>query len=747
MADDKFSFDFDIDDYLHFRVVRFNGAEGISRPFHFEIYLALEGFHSETFNDDLIGKPATLHIYKGNDSTFINGIASRFLQIGESGNFTAFYAELMPDIWYLTQRHGCRIFQDLSVPEIIKKVLEEGAKLTSMHYDFRLHKEYQKRDFCVQYRESEFNFISRLMEEEGIFYYFEHHQEPIDDKISPAKRSYPWRHTLVLGDHPSCHKDISDNADKPKEDKSKMKFHESTGQVATEEHVYEFNYAYQIRPGAATLRDYNYMRNLKLHASAPLPAKRFRSLEFYDYPGKFNEVDEGKKLAQIRLEEMRAKYEAGIGRSNCLRLVPGSCFTLDGHSQKAFDQKYLLVSVSHTGRQATDEESRGDWAKLVDLIDKGIDSLLSFLPSIGPLSPQQIYHEYRKGLSELLTKEVLVYRNEFECIPSSTPYRPPRLTPKPVVQGPQTAIVVGPKNDEKDKDKKELYMDEMGRAKVQFHWDREGKNDENSSCWIRVAYNYAGIDHGLQIHPLVGDEVVVNFLEGDPDKPLIVGSVYNGDNRPPLKPENRIENIILTPYQHRLLLSDREASITLNTGGHEVIGMIDGKEDSEYGKEIKISTADHHAIHLCKGTKVSGIKTETEIGQKLVMWDEPHPAGILLEDKEKNLSMQLNSDEKIIIIKNKSDQQIRIDCQRGQVSIIGGGVEVIGGEVRITGSKSVKINSDAEITINAPHIKLAAAMIDLNSPMVSCSGVVKCDTLISNSVVSSSYTPGAGNIW
>ena len=205
----------------------------------------------------------------------------------------------------------------------------------------------------------------------------------------------------------------------------------------------------------------------------------------------------------------------------------------------------------------------------------------------------------------------------------------------------------------------------------------------------------------------------------------------------------------------------------LNTGGREVIEMIDGESSTEFGKQIKIATADNHSLHLCKGTKVSGIKIETQLGQKLVMWDDPHPAGILVEDKDGVLSLQMNSDEKIIQIKNKSGPEIRIECSSGKVCVQGSGVEVVGGQVTVNGSGGVQIKSAAQVKIEAPAIEATAAgsiklsapditlegaTINLNAPMVSAlnllqsKGLVQTPTLVATNVVSASYTPGAGNV-
>ena len=505
------------------------------------------------------------------------------------------------------------------------------------------------------------------------------------------------------------------------------------------------------------LRDFNYLHP-SLELSGQAPAQKNSGLEYYTYPGGFDEEGFGNKLAQIRLEEKRIESDVCSGRSNCNRFLPGCYFKLEAHPYKRLNQQYLLVSVLQAGQQLDvkpDEKLAG--------FDGLINKLLGYvpMPAFIPFSPQDIYSNLKKIIDEVFgTDKKFVYSNQFTCIPLRTPFRPPRITPKPVVHGPQTARVVA-------EGQEKVHVDQLGRVRVKFHWDRENREDIKRTCDIRVAYNYAGAKHGIQFPPLAGDEVVVSFLEGDPDKPLITGVVYNGLNQPPLKPEEMIENIILTPWQHRLLFSDHKKSITLNTGGGEVIEMIDGEDATDFGKQIEIKTHDDHRMHLCKGARASGIQIQTEQGHKVILVDDPHPAGIKIQDKDQELSIDLNSDSKIIQIKNPSGPEIRIECRNGKVTVQGGGVEVVGGQVNVNGSGAVKITSAGQVQVEAPSIQATAsgslklsapditlegATINLNAPMVSVLSLLQCKTviqtpaLVATNIVASSYTPGAGNV-
>jgi Rhs element Vgr protein len=734
---------FEVSGYeTEFRVVKFGGTESISQLFRYEIYVVAEDDNLPPEN--IIGQPAVLTIGRGDATRFVSGMVSRFWRIGESDHCFAYCFELVPAIWLLTQRHDCRIFQNLEVPDIIAAVLKE-ARIPPDLYDLNaVRGQCKVREYCVQYQESDFAFISRLMEEEGIFYFFAHHFES-------EKRH--WKHVMVLGNNPCSHPAI-DSGGKEK-DPTVVIFKESSGLVPDEECVYEYRGSHQICPEAVTLRDYNYQHpSLELwgHARTPKSSK----LEYYTYPGGFDEEGHGKDLAQIRLAEKRTGHEVYAGRSNCIRFLPGRYFTLEGHSH--LDQQYLLASVIQAGQQL-EVKSDEKWPGL----DKLIAKLLGFvpLPAFIPFSPQDIYTNLEKIVAEVFgTGQKYVYTNQFTCIPMSTPFRPQRVTPKPVVHGPQTARVVA-------EGQEKVHVDQLGRVRVKFHWDRENREDVRRTCDIRVAYNYAGADHGIQFPPLAGDEVVVSFLEGDPDKPLITGVVYNHLNQPPLKPEEMIENVILTPRQHRLLFSDHKKSITLNTGGGEVIEMIDGEDATDFGRQIEIKTHDDHRMHLCKGARASGIQIQTEQGHKVILVDDPHPAGIKIQDKDQELSIDLNSDSKIIQINNPSGPEIRIECRNGKVTVQGGGVEVVGGQVNVNGSGAVKITSAGQVQVEAPSIQATAsgslklsapditlegATINLNAPMVSvlnllqCKGVVQTPALVATSVVASSYTPGAGNV-
>jgi type VI secretion system secreted protein VgrG len=453
------------------RVVSFGVTEGISQLFSIDLELVAE--NDELDFEKIVGQAGslTLQQYEEEEPRYFHGIISRFEQ-GTSGlRFTTYNITLVPKIWYLMHRHNCRIFQKMSVHDIVQKILNELG-VPGDEYRFVLQNDPPKREYCVQYRESEFDFISRLLEEEGIFYFFEHQDN---------------KHILVMGNSLSAHLAI--------QGENKIIFHEPRpGQVANEAHIYSFNYTQEIISGKVSLKDYNFKKPA-LNLKGEQTATKNKDLEVYDYPGKFEDPEHGKHLAKVRLEEYQTVKKVANGATTCTQFATGFFFSMEKYPRDSFNKKYLITQHQVSGNQ-----------------------------------PQVLEQTAGEGGT--------TFSSSFECIPFEVPYRPDIVTPKPVVEGSQTAFVVGPKGEE-------IYTNEHGQIKVQFHWDREGRMDENSSCWIRVSQLWAGRSWGAMYIPRVGQEVIVDFLEGDPDRPIITGRVYHGTNKPPYPlPANKTRSTI-----------------------------------------------------------------------------------------------------------------------------------------------------------------------------------------------------------
>ncbi len=469
----------------------FSGQEAISSLFQFHLDLVAENRQVIAF-DQLLGQKVSVALSLPEGARYFSGILNRFSQGSRDFRFTHYRAEMVPQFWLLTRRVQSRIFQHLSVPDILKRVLD------GLDVSFEIQGQFEPRDYCVQYRESDFQFASRLMEEEGIYYFFKHAEDG---------------HKLVIANTPQSHLDLS-----------KIPYEELAGGTRYEERIHRWEKVQDLRSGKYTLWDHCFELPAKhLEAektvidsvSAGTVAHKLKvggndKLEIYDYPGayaqRFDGVDAGggdsasdlqkifednQRTVGIRMQQETVPALVINGASNCRQLVSGYKFTLTNHFNA--NGVYVITSLSHVAQEGV---------------------------GTGAGSAEGDSH----------------YSNVFTCIPFALPFRPLRSTPRPFVHGSHTATVVGPAGDE-------IFTDKYSRVKVQFHWDRQGKNDADSSCWCRVGTPWAGGNWGMIHIPRIGQEVIVDFLEGDPDQPIIVGSVYNAEQMPPYKlPDHKTQS-------------------------------------------------------------------------------------------------------------------------------------------------------------------------------------------------------------
>jgi type VI secretion system secreted protein VgrG len=450
----------------------------VSRGFVYTIEMLT--LASDTEVRTLLGKPVTMWLRNDNatERRPLHGHVRHLtrLTVGLRG-YRLWGAEVAPWLWFLTRSIDCRIYQDLTVPEILRSVFDEHGL---SHYDFRLGAQYSKLVFCVQYRESAFAFVSRLMEHVGIFYWFEHHQD---------------RHLLVLSD-------ANNKAPFTQPRQATLSLRPDLGEIQELEHDYTFH------TGNWALNDFDFevpTKNLRTHEPTRLDIEPMRQFEIYDYPGSYTARDHGAGLTRLRMEEEEARHHRIVGSGSCVGFDAGKRFTLavDEAMGEEKPETYLLTELRHSAREPGYFSTSGEPAT---------DS------------------------------------NRFVAIPAETPFRPERLTDKPVVQGPQTATVVGPAGEN-------IHTDQYGRVRVLFHWDRRGKRDEHASCWIRVSQHAAGSHWGGLATPHVGQEVVVSFLEGDPDRPIVTGHVHNGNNMPPLNlPYDKDKTILRDHGDNRIIM-------------------------------------------------------------------------------------------------------------------------------------------------------------------------------------------------
>jgi type VI secretion system secreted protein VgrG len=428
----------------------------------FEYTLDLLASDNDIKFEDVLGDNFTVRyeLPRGEDKTrYFNGFVSHIRYLGQTREFAAYRATLRPWLWFLTQTSDCRIFQEMTVPDIIQQVFRDHG---FTDFEDRLTGSYRKWEYNAQYRETDFNFVSRLMEQEGIYYFFEHED---------------GKHKLILADAYGAH------AAYPDYEELLLR---APGQPTHEENILSWETRKTVLPGIFALNAYDFKKpnaNLKVES----PASREHAManfEVYDL-GEYLEASDGKNYAKVRIEELQAEYEIAEGSGDAGGIAVGYLMTLAEHPREDQNKEYLVTAASYEISSGGYESGGGGG-------------------------------------------DATEYRCTFTAMDSSEPFRAPRITPKPIIAGPQTAVVVGPSGEE-------IKTDEYGRVKLQFHWDRYGEANENSSCWVRVAQTWAGKGWGGMNIPRIGQEVIVEFLEGDPDQPIITGRVYNADNMPPYK--------------------------------------------------------------------------------------------------------------------------------------------------------------------------------------------------------------------
>lgn len=574
----------------------------------------------------LIGKPVaiTVRVREG-QTRFFHGIVRRMVHSGKEETAHLFLLEIVPWFWLLTARHNCRIFQGKTIPEIVEEVFR-GAGLTTFRMD--LQKPHLPWDYCVQYRESDYAFVSRILEQEGIYFYFTHSDT---------------QHDMILSDHPGGHIDCPFG--------NSLLYSQEAG---TQGAIYAWEKVQELRPGVFTLRDHHMelpTQTLEVSEPSTVSIGNNGALEIYDYPGEYSQLfnkpeeridkvrEEGERIVRIRMEQEEAAHDTSTGSSESRVLAAGHKFSLGRHFNSAFNGDYIVTSVQHTIEQ----------------------------------SPA-----YDTGQN--LTRPLV---NRFTCIPARVTYRPPRRAPKPYIQGPQTARVVGPENEE-------IWVDKYGRVKVQFFWDRLGHEDENSSCWIRVATPWAGAQWGMIHIPRIGQEVLVDFLEGDPDQPIVIGSLYNKDQMPPYDlPAKKTQSGV------------KSRSSLRGSSAHFNEIRFEDKKDHE---EIYV----HAEKNLC--TVVEASETRT-VGANRTTTIEKNDK---LTVKKENLEITVEKGDRSSDILEGNDT-ISIPQGNSETQVPLGAYRVDAKEIYLTGTQMVKIVCGAStIEMTPASITIRSTVIKLN---------------------------------
>lgn len=559
-------------------LARFHAEERLSALFRFDLEMA----SSERDLDfkKILGQGVTVKIKLADGKfRYFHGIVTRFVQAGRSGKMTSYRAEVHPKLWLLGKTRESRIFQKKTVPEIIKGIFSEHG-VTPV--EDKLKGSYAKREYCVQHQESDLDFVSRLMEDEGILYFFKHED---------------GKHSLVLADDSTAHP--------PCPNLAKARYRgEVAPSLAEEDVVSSLEIEQQVIAGSYSLGDYNFeMPQTSLLAKVE---GKDASLKVFEYPGNHAAKGEGEERAKLRLEAEEVLASRIVGSSYCRGMTAGHGFGLTEHERADANTDYIVTQVTHS---ASGQE----------------------------------------------------YANTFEAVLKKTPLRPARITARPLIHGAQTAVVTGKKGEE-------IWTDKYGRIKVQFHWDRLGKKDEQSSCWVRVSQSWAGKGWGTFFLPRIGQEVIVSFLGGDPDRPLVTGSVYNAEQTVPYGlPDAQTRSTVKTrsskggkegnelrfedkkDSEEVLLHAEKDQNFTVKhdfttSVEHDVITKVknDRTTSIEEGNETLTVKKGNRTVEVTKGDEAHKVKGKREVS---VDGDHTHTTkGAFAHTAKKDYTLKIDGD-------------------------------------------------------------------------------------------------------
>jgi len=645
----------------------FSGQETLGRLFDYK--LDLFSLNRNIQFQDIVGQRVTITLELPHGERYFDGYVTEFRYMGTVGQFASYQATLKPWLWFLTRTADCRIFQNKKVPDIIKEVFGDNRM---SDFEDKLSDSYREWGYCVQYRETDFNFISRLMEQEGIYYYFKHEM---------------GKHTLVFADGPGAHEATPGYETVP--------FFPPDPNAALRErdHIQQVTATQVVMPDQYAIKDFDF-ENPKVDLSATLSvswphAYPMPNPEIFDFPGEYKKLDDGEDYVEKMLQELQAQQEQVHAGGSARGMSAGCLFTLENYPRDDLNKEYLIVSVKHDIKSDPMETSGSAGAE---------------------------------GF----------YSCQLEISDSSQQYRSERITPKPIVQGLQIAIVVGPEDDE-------IYCDEYARVKVQFPWDRYGENDQNSSCWMRVSQLWAGKKWGGIHIPRIGQEVLVSFLEGEPDQPLITGRVYNANNMPPYDlPANKTQSGIKSRStkggrpkdfnEFRFEDKKDKEQIYLHAEKDLTTVVENHEHRRTYNTRIAItgSSKNERPADVIEELSVHGTRMITIRGDDgLVVMDGDRGRKVQIRDGDYELEVQ-KGDYLLGVTEGNAETTIK----KGSFSVNAGGDIIMnaGGKVTVEAKQSIElkvggssividnmgvtITGSAKVDIKAPTVKTAASILN-----------------------------------
>ncbi|MFD2229433.1 type VI secretion system Vgr family protein [Alkalimarinus sediminis] len=594
------------------RVVHFDGHEAISSLYEYSIDIACEN-DSLSLND-LIGRQATFQIKddKGHSRT-IMGAVYGVTQGAIQRRFAFYTFKLVPQFKWLQHRHGCRIFQDQDVATIVQQIFDE-AGLDSQSYRFELSSHYPQREYCVQYDENEWHFVSRLLEEEGIHFHFEQSErQPI----------------MVISDNPSSFRPLTPTRE--------IRFQGNSGQAGDQATLHVLSWNQQVTHDQITFNDYNYEKpNRSLLSSAQ--DESTPKLESYSYPGGYKQAEEGDRLSKVELARDKVASCKIEAKGTVCFFSSGSVFTLAQHPRDDYNVEFLVTAIKQSGDQ-----------------------------------PQVLEEQSGSGGYQ--------FKTTVSCLPSTMEYRPQRTHRKPVIKGAQTAVVYGAPGES-------IYTDELGRIKVNFHWERENK----SSCWLRVSQAWAGNQWGTVSLPRVGQEVIVDFVDGNPDTPLVTGCVYHNLHKPPYK------------------LPDHKTRTTFKSQSVPAGGF----------NELRVEDK--------KGHEQIFVQAQKDLDLKILQDHKTHVGGSshLIVDRDQCEQINGEFNQSVtgdIKVQTQAGHHLTINGDR-QDKIAGSIKQQAGGDVHIKSGNRVILDAGVELTIQAggAFIKLSPAGVQIQGATINLNG-------------------------
>ncbi len=607
-----------------FRVLEFKGTEQISGCFEFNIKANSE--EKDLAYDDMIGQPAALTVAGDDFEVRHHGVISTVDQTPRGKGLHLYEFKIVPRIYMLERNQQNRIFQSMTVQEIVEEVLKQSG-MEARDFKFEAKDKFPKREFTVQYNETDFHFITRLLEDEGIFYFFRH-EDGLD--------------VTVFANGPTSVEDLPNTPE--------VLFHPDTGmQREATDFIESMKKIQRMVTEKVTVKDYNY-RTPQVNIMAQAGPEN--AGELYVYGAHVKTTDEAQRIAKIRAEGLAGQKVKFEGKGSCRSMRTGYRFKIDDPHETGFDGTYLITEVHHQGNQKEGFE--------------GEDS-----------EPQ--------------------YQNTFTCIPADVPFRPDVITSKPKVEGLLTAVVDGQKG-------KYAYIDEEGRYRMKLHFDRGSESDGKASRAVRMAQPYSGKGYGMHFPLHTGTEIAVGFVNGDIDRPIIIGTIPNPDNSTPAKSGNNSQNVIRSHSGHQLCLEDKEGEtgVNLNTSGGHSLSL----DDTASKKGITVNTTDGHILGL--DDKNQKIFVGTKDGHQLVMDDKGTKFTLETKDGHK---VVLDDGGKSITVESKGGHSLKLDDSGKNVDLTSTGKHKTEAKDEITltvGQSTLSMKKDGTIVLSGKKISLEA---------------------------------------